>query len=102
MAYRMHDPRSRRRFLTELGATAGLLAMAGRAVADSATPSAPATNTPAATTTADGAAPQPWFPRQDPALVQEVVGVAHRDLAAVRALVEKRPELAKAQWDWGF
>ena len=100
MAHRIHDPRSRRRFLTELGATAGALAMAGRAVADAAAPSAPpATNV---TTAADGAAPPPWFPRQDPTLVQEVVGVAHRDLAAVRALVEKRPELAKAQWDWGY
>ena len=102
MAYRIHDPRSRRRFLTELGATAGALAMAGRAVADPATQSAPATNTTTATTATAGAAPPPWFPRQDPALVREVVGVAHRDLAAVRALVDKRPELAKAQWDWGF
>src|SRR6185436_10173777 len=42
------------------------------------------------------------FPRQDPTLVQKIVGVAHTDLDAVRALVERRPELAKAQWDWGY
>jgi len=99
MAYRIRDPRSRRRFLTGLGATAGLLALSRRAATDSTAPSAPAAPSTAAP---DGAAPPPWFPRQDPALVQEVVGVAHRDLAAVRALVEKRPELAKAQWDWGY
>jgi hypothetical protein len=106
MAHCIQDPRSRRRFLTELGAAAGVLAIAGRAGADSTAPSAPgAASTPSAasiTTTSDGAPPPPWFPRQDPAQVQEVVGVAHRDLAAVRALVEKRPELAKAQWDWGY
>lgn len=43
-----------------------------------------------------------WFPRQDPALVEQVVRVAHGDLEAVRRLVEKRPELAKAAWDWGY
>src|SRR6185503_8942881 len=99
MAHRIDDPRSRRRFLTELGATAGVLAMAGRAAAEPAPPPVPAAPSMAAS---DAAAPPSWFPRQDPALVQEVVGVAHRDLAAVRALVEKRPELAKAQWDWGY
>jgi hypothetical protein len=31
-----------------------------------------------------------------------VVTQAHRDLDAVRALVEPLPELAKASWDWGF
>lgn len=40
--------------------------------------------------------------RQDPALVQEVVGASHRDLDRVRALVESRPALARATWDWGF
>lgn len=43
-----------------------------------------------------------WFPRQDPALAQEVVGRSHRDLARVRELVERQPNLAKAAIDWGF
>ena len=47
-------------------------------------------------------APADHFPRQDPELVQRVVGASHRDYEAVRELVGKRPELAKAQWDWGF
>lgn len=49
------------------------------------------------------AAPAPsHFPHQDPELVREVVGAAHRDLERVRALVEARPALARASWDWGF
>lgn len=50
------------------------------------------------------AAPQagPGFPAQDAALVKEIVGVSHRDLARVKELVSARPALARASWDWGF
>lgn len=48
------------------------------------------------------AAPAPSFPRQDPALVTEMVRVAHVDLDRVKQLVESRPALAKAAVDWGF
>lgn len=34
--------------------------------------------------------------------VSEVVGLSHFDLDKVKALVDTRPELAKAVWDWGF
>jgi len=34
--------------------------------------------------------------------VREVVTRAHFDLDRVRALVEARPSLARAAWDWGF
>lgn len=44
----------------------------------------------------------PTFPHQDPAMVQAIVGAAHRDLRAVKELVAARPELAKASFDWGF
>ena len=44
----------------------------------------------------------PGFPAQDPALVREVVGASHSNLARVRELVEAQPALAKASWDWGF
>jgi hypothetical protein len=48
------------------------------------------------------APPGVTFPRQDPAMVQEVVGASHRDLARVKQLVEARPALARAAVDWGF
>jgi hypothetical protein len=43
-----------------------------------------------------------WFPRQDPALAQEVVGASHGNLVRVRELVERQPALARASVDWGF
>jgi hypothetical protein len=42
------------------------------------------------------------FPSHDPALAREVVGKAHFDLDTVKKLVEARPALARASWDWGF
>lgn len=46
--------------------------------------------------------PGPLYPTQSPEVVREVVGKAHSDLARVQELVEPRPELARAAWDWGF
>ncbi len=54
---------------------------------------------------APGAAPSlaaDVFPAQDPSLVREVVGAAHRDLERVQELVERRPALVRASMDWGF
>ena len=42
------------------------------------------------------------FPSQPPELVREMVTVAHFDLKRVKELVEAKPSLAKASWDWGF
>ena len=42
------------------------------------------------------------YPTQPPELVQEMVVVAHFNLARVKELVERQPTLAKATWDWGF
>jgi hypothetical protein len=42
------------------------------------------------------------FPAQEAAAVRDVVTVSHFSLERVRELVEPRPELAKAAWDWGF
>ena len=42
------------------------------------------------------------FPRQELDAVREVVGKSHFDAERVAALLESRPELAKAAWDWGF
>lgn len=53
-----------------------------------------------------GAADRPavpmLFPTQPPELVQEMVVVAHGNVARVKELVERQPTLAKATWDWGF
>jgi hypothetical protein len=42
------------------------------------------------------------FPTQPAELTREMVTVAHFDLRRVKELVEARPSLAKASWDWGF
>jgi hypothetical protein len=42
------------------------------------------------------------FPTQPPELAREMVSVAHFDLKRVKELVEARPSLARASWDWGF
>jgi hypothetical protein len=42
------------------------------------------------------------FPSHPPELVREMVTVSHFDLKRVRELVEARPALARAAWDWGF
>jgi hypothetical protein len=47
-------------------------------------------------------APPDWLPRQDPAMVRDMVTVAHGDTRRVRELVERHPGLANASVDWGF
>jgi hypothetical protein len=42
------------------------------------------------------------FPSHHPALAKEMVGVSHGNIARVRELLQQRPELAKASWDWGY
>lgn len=42
------------------------------------------------------------FPAHPPELVREMVTVAHFDLERVKKLLEARPSLARAAWDWGF
>lgn len=51
--------------------------------------------------TATGGLPD-WMPLQDPAVVKEMVGVAHRDVKRVTELLERQPALANAAIDWGF
>jgi hypothetical protein len=47
-------------------------------------------------------APSQSFPRQDPSMVEEMVRVAHSNLARVKELVTAHPALARAAGDWGF
>ena len=42
------------------------------------------------------------YPHIEPELVMEVVGASHFNFARVKELVDKRPELAKATWDWRY
>ncbi|MEO8174519.1 MAG: hypothetical protein ABI581_15595 [Sediminibacterium sp.] len=42
------------------------------------------------------------YPSIDEAVVSEVVGVSHFDLDRLQVLVNARPELARATWDWAF
>src|SRR5262249_53199767 len=48
------------------------------------------------------AAADKTFPRQDLALVQEMVRVSHSNLPRVKELLQAHPALAKAAMDWGF
>jgi hypothetical protein len=42
------------------------------------------------------------YPAIHPDVVSEVVGVSHFNLDRLKELVEPRPELARATWDWAF
>ncbi len=42
------------------------------------------------------------YPSIDDAVVSEVVGASHFNFDRVKELVGKRPELARATWDWAF
>jgi len=42
------------------------------------------------------------YPAIDDEIVSDVVGKSHFDLEGLKILVDKRPELSKACWDWRF
>jgi hypothetical protein len=42
------------------------------------------------------------YPSIDDAIVAEVVGASHFNLPRLKELVDARPELARATWDWAF
>ncbi len=42
------------------------------------------------------------YPAIEETIVAEVVGVSHFNLDRLKVLVNARPELARATWDWGF
>lgn len=46
--------------------------------------------------------PHDRYPAIQLEIASEVVGVAHFNLDRLKELVNPRPELAKAGWDWGF
>jgi hypothetical protein len=75
----MRQPHSRRSFL---GAASGIVLSQTATRADTSVPDT--------------------FPTQPPALVREMVTVAHGNVKRVRELLALHPSLAKAAWDWGF
>ena len=85
----------------------GLLKLAATAVA---VPLAWVRSEPFATATesadkAEAPNPEPvsdTFPTQPPELAREMVTMSHFDPKRVLELVEARPSLARASWDWGF
>lgn len=42
------------------------------------------------------------FPHIDPEIAETLVGASHGNLEKVKAMVDKRPELARATWEWQF
>ena len=52
----------------------------------------------------EGAATQvaDTFPQNAPAMVREAVVAAHGNVKRLRELVDARPALARAAYDWGF
>ena len=42
------------------------------------------------------------YPALEAEVMEQVVGASHTNLERVKELVSKRPELAKATWDWGY
>lgn len=89
----MSDESTRRSFILTT-VSASVLAAAPRIVV--------AQEAGGATPGAAGSPAGPRFPRQDDASVRDTVGASHANLEKVRGLVESRPALANAAWDWGF
>lgn len=83
-----------RRFFFRLAPAFGLLSWSRAAHADQAAAGPPSIESPR---TIDDD-----YPSYPAALVQEMVAVAHGNLARVQELVGKYPTLAKATWDWGY
>ena len=46
--------------------------------------------------------PHDRYPAIQLAIASEIVGVSHFNLDRLKELVDPRPELAKANWDWGY
>jgi len=51
---------------------------------------------------AENTLPHDRYPAIELSVAAEVVGVAHFNIDRLKELVDSRPELAKANWDWGF
>ena len=88
-----------RRTFLGVGLGAGVGVWTARA-AQPATPAGAPGSAPAGAGADSSAAS--WSPVTDPAVARQVVGLSHRDLDGVRAIVDPHPELASSAIDWGF
>lgn len=59
-------------------------------------------STPGSAVPIDGNSVSDSYPAQAQELVREVVTVSHFDLKRLKELIDVRPSLAVAAWDWGF
>ena len=91
----MHSVRPRRNFLK----LASLLLPAPFLHVESALA---ALATPAQATAPAPPSVSDLFPTQPPELAREMVTVSHFNFKRVQELVDARPSLARAAWDWGF
>lgn len=90
----MDSRTSRRNFLARTAPALGLAAACG---GGRATAFAQSGDKPAAASAAHD-----HFPQQDHEAVRDTVGVSHFDLDKLRKLVDRRPALVNATYDWGF
>ena len=51
---------------------------------------------------APGSPVDEFFPSLHPALMKDVVGLSHSNVARVKEMVQQHQALAKASWDWGY
>ncbi len=89
----MDNPCTRRGFIA-----IGSGAMLGAAIGSDARGQDKPLASPPAPAASNSAYQKP--PALDPKDVQAFVGVAHRDLDQVRAMLDKQPTLLNASWDW--
>jgi len=78
----------------------GVLAISTTATACTKSLQAPLVSTPKIEEETEGLFYR--YPALDDESVSAVVGAAHANLDKVKSLVNNRPELANAAWDWGF
>ena len=83
----------RRTFLAQAALVVPLSRVITAADGQAAGPTNPPAPSPAVSDT---------FPSHPPEMVKEMVTVSHFNAKRVRELVEARPALARAAWDWGF
>jgi|HubBroStandDraft_6_1064221.scaffolds.fasta_scaffold38171_3 hypothetical protein len=89
--------------LATIALPAGSLAVASRIMGSQLAEPQKDTNMPRPTEDSPIVGPvADQFPTQPPELARELVTVAHFDLKRVKDLVDARPSLARASWDWGF
>ncbi|HWA33615.1 MAG TPA: hypothetical protein VG737_05775, partial [Cyclobacteriaceae bacterium] len=92
----MKTTMKRKNFLATIGGTAAAMLLGSNAVAKTFE------EMPLNKSDMNDQSFHPYFPSQDPQLVQEMVLVSHGQTDKVKELLAAHPELAKASWDWGY